>query len=263
MSMAATALAGLATLVALFTVVWAVGVARRDASLVDRIWGAAFVVAAWVYLGADAATGPRGLLVAGLVTLWGLRLSAHLTWRNWGEGEDARYAEMRRRRPDGFAVRSLVNVYLLQAVLAWLVSAPLLAVAVAGGRGSLTWLDALASAVFAVGFALEVVADVQLARFRADPANAGRVLDTGVWAASRHPNYFGDTVVWWSFGLFAVAAGSWWALLGPALMTVLIVKVSGVALTDRRMAHASSRAGYDAYVARTNAFVPGRVRRSQ
>jgi steroid 5-alpha reductase family enzyme len=250
-------LAGLGTATAMMVVMWVASVVQRDASLVDRVWGLAFVVLAWTYAAAAGLWTSRALLALVLVTVWGVRLSLFITWRNWGHGEDARYAAMRSRRPDTFTRRSLVSVFVLQAVLAWLVSVPLLA-AVAIDGGSLGPLDAVVVVVWTVGFVFEAGGDAQLARFLADPANRGRVMDRGLWRYTRHPNYFGDTVVWWSFLGLALAVGAWWGALGTILMTVLIVKVSGVALTDRRMGRpGSTRAGYDEYVRRTNAFIPG------
>lgn len=165
---------------------------------------------------------------------------------------------MRAKRPDTFAARSLVTVFLLQGVLAWLISVPLLGVATWGGAGQLIWLDYLAVLVWVVGFVFEAGGDWQLTRFLADDANRGKVNDRGLWRYTRHPNYFGDTVVWGSYALSAVAAGVWWGIAGSLLMAVLIVKVSGVALTERNMAKGgSTREGYDEYVRRTNAFIPG------
>ncbi len=237
------------------TVMWVASYVRTDVSLVDRVWGVFFIIIAWTsYLVGHPST--RSLLVAVLVTVWGLRLSIYLTWRNWGDGEDPRYVAMRERSDGNFAVRSLVRVFWLQATLATLIGLPL--VAVATFPGSPIWLDWIAVVVWAVGLYFEAVGDWQLSRFLADEANRGTVMDRGLWAYTRHPNYFGDTVVWVAYGLFAVAAGAWWAILGSILMGVLIVKVSGVAITEDRMGSSGSkRAGYDEYVARTNAFFPG------
>lgn len=249
---------GLVVVQAMMVGVWVGSVVRHDASLVDRFWGLAFVVLTWTYavLGDGART--RSLLVAGLVTIWGLRLAGYITWRNWGDGEDPRYQDMRARNPDGFPVASLVRVFLLQGLLAWLISLPLLAVATRAG--ALGLLDVVAVAVWAVGLFFEAVGDWQLSRFLADPANRGRVMDRGLWRYTRHPNYFGDTTVWVAHGLFALATGlgGAYGLLGSALMALFIVRVSGVALTEQRMASAGSRReGHDEYVARTNAFFPG------
>lgn len=236
------------------TMMWVASVIRTDASLVDRAWGVFFVIIAWTaHLVAPG--GTRSLLVAVLVTTWGLRLSIHLTWRNWGEGEDPRYTAMRERADGNFVLRSLVRVFWLQGGLASVIAVPLVAVAV--WPSALTWLDWVAVVVWGVGLCFEAVGDWQLSRFLADPSNHGKVMDQGLWAYTRHPNYFGDTVVWTAHGLFAIAAGAWWAVIGPILMGLLIVKVSGVALTEKNMAEEGSRReGHDEYVATTNAFFP-------
>ena len=249
-------LAGLGSGLALMVATWLASLVRRDASLVDRVWGLAFVVLALTYALVGDGAGPRTWLMVALVSIWGLRLSVYLTWRNWGEGEDKRYQAMRRRASGSFALKSLVTVFGLQAVLAWLISLPLLAAATATEPAGLTWLDGLAVALWLVGFVFEAGGDWQLSRFLADPANRGKVMDRGLWRTTRHPNYFGDTVLWWGYFLLALATGAWWAALGPALMTLFIVKVSGVALTERQMTR-SSREGHDEYVRRTNAFFPG------
>lgn len=239
------------------TLVWVASVVRTDASLVDRVWGMFFVVQAWVVVAIGShGTDARAILVAVLVTVWGVRLSGYLTWRNWGDGEDPRYVAMRERSAGNFAIRSLVRVFWFQGLLATIIGIPL--VAVATRSGVLGVLDVVAAAVWAVGLYFEAVGDWQLTRFLADPSNRGHVMDQGLWAYTRHPNYFGDTVVWTAYGLFAVAAGAWWAIAGPIVMGVFIIRVSGVALTDERMSSSgSSREGYDEYVRRTNAFVPG------
>ena len=250
---------GLLAALVLMTVVWAISVPRRDASLVDRVWGLAFVVLAWTYAALAQVWTARVWLVLALVTVWGLRLSIYITWRNWGDGEDKRYQAMRRNNPETFTLRSLVTIFLLQAALAWFISLPLLAAIASEAPEGLIWLDLVAVAVWAVGFVFEAGGDWQLSRFLSDPDNRGTVMDRGLWRYTRHPNYFGDTVVWWSFFLLALSTGGWWSVVGPMAMTYLIVKVSGVALTDRSMSKdgGSRREGHDEYVRRTNAFIPG------
>jgi steroid 5-alpha reductase family enzyme len=175
-------------------------------------------------------------------------------WRRRGEGEDYRYREMRDRRPGNFSRRSLVTVFWLQALLLWAISAPLLPALRAAEPRRLGWLDLLAVVFFGVGITFEVGGDWQLARFKSDPANRGRVLDRGLWRYTRHPNYFGDAMVWWGLFLFAGAVGAWWTFYSPVLMTVLLVKVSGVALLERGLV--DRKPGYRGYVERTSAFLP-------
>lgn len=232
---------------------WVVSLFRQDVSIVDSIWALILLgLCATYYLLNEYATA-RGTLVLALATLWALRLSAYISWRNRGEPEDARYQAMRRKYSPNFAVKSLGIVFLLQGVLAWLISLTLLA-AVSGSR-PLHLLDAAALALVVSGVLFESVADAQLAAFKRDPGSRGKVLDTGLWRYTRHPNYFGECCVWWGFYLFAVAAGGWWSILSPILMTFLLLRVSGVALLEKGIRE--RRPAYADYIKRTNAFIPG------
>lgn len=235
----------------LMLALWLVSVRLRDASIVDPFWGFGFVVVGWTAALAGELSG-WGLVLALLTTAWGLRLSIHLALRNLGHGEDFRYQAMRKRFPR-FELTSLVIVFGLQGLLLWVVALPLqLAPAFEGGHDA---IGAVGAVVWAVGLAFEAVGDAQLARFRADPGTSGRVLDTGLWHYTRHPNYFGDACVWWGLWLVALAAGApWWTVAGPILMTVLLRRVSGVTLLERSLAQ--RRPGYEEYVRRTSAFVP-------
>jgi steroid 5-alpha reductase family enzyme len=232
---------------------WAASVRLRDASIVDPFWGPGFAGVAWASLAASGPS-PRGLLLAVLVTLWGLRLGIHLARRARGHGEDRRYAAMRATHGERFWIVSLFTVFLLQGALMWTVSLPLQAGAALGRETPLGPLDAVGAAIFGVGLAFEAVADAQLARFLADPANRGQVMDRGLWRFSRHPNYFGDFLVWWGLGAVALSAGAWWALAGPAVMTALLLRVSGVTLLEQTIGE--RRPGYAEYAARTSAFFP-------
>lgn len=249
-----TAVATFTATIGVMFVLWALSVRRRDASIVDIYWGPGFALIAWLAWWINGAAAGRPLAVALLATLWGGRLGVYLWWRNSGAGEDARYAAMRRRHGDRFAVVSLYTVFGLQAVLMWIVSLPLQAVPLAGALVPLGALDALGALLFAVGFTFESVGDWQLARFRADPANRGAVMQRGLWAWTRHPNYFGDFTVWWGFACFATAAGAWWTVIGPVVMSVLLLRVSGVTLLERSLRR--SKPAYADYAARTPAFFP-------
>nr|WP_038051101.1 DUF1295 domain-containing protein [Thioalkalivibrio sp. ALJ1] len=246
-------LAGLGAALALMTGVWAASVVRHDASLVDRYWGLGFVLVTLVWWGL-AGWPLKGLWIVVPVFLWGLRLSAFITWRNWGHGEDGRYTDMRAgRRDTAFAARSLVTIFWLQGALVAVIGLPILAVIKADG---LWWPLAVAGLLaWGVGLWFEAVADAQMARFRRDPGNRGQVMDRGLWRYSRHPNYFGEIVVWVGFGLLALAAGGWWAVPSAVLMILLILRVSGVTLLERRLHE--SRPGYADYVRRTNTLIPG------
>lgn len=240
---------------------WLVSLALRNASIVDVFWGPGFALiagAAWrLGAGGDPA---RRALATGLVALWGLRLGTYLAWRNTGRGEDPRYQAMRRHWGGRFPFASLFSVFGLQCVLMWFVSLPVQAVHVSSG-GPLGALDAAGAALALIGLCFETVGDLQLARFRADPANRARVMDRGLWRYTRHPNYFGDCCVWW--GLFLIAASTplgVWTIASPIAMTFLLLRVSGVALLERSIG--KRRPDYADYAARTSAFVPRPPRRT-
>jgi len=231
---------------------WVLSLILKDVSIVDSIWSLFFLAAAIVFAGPVTESGPRSLLVLALVGLWALRLSGYLTWRNWGESEDRRYAAMRDRNGDGFAVKSLVTIFFLQAVLAWIIAMPLYPAIT--GSWPLGMLDVVGAAVVLVGIGFETIADAQLARFKSRAGNEGRVLDSGLWRYTRHPNYFGDFCVWWGLYLIAASAGGWWTIFSPILMSLLLLKVSGVALLEKDIGE--RRPKYADYIARTSAFFP-------
>ncbi len=257
MSGAATALVvAVATIAVLMTVTWVVSVITRDASIVDPIWGLGFVLVAWaVRLTVDGNPTRQWILVA-LTTVWGLRLSIYLYWRNHGSGEDFRYQAMRRHWGDRFWWVSFFTVFTLQGALMWIVSLPVQLGQVPDDPG-IGVLGVIGILVWAVGISFETVGDAQLARFKADPANRGLVMDRGLWRYTRHPNYFGDACVWWGIALVAAESGlGAIGLLGALTMTVFLRRVSGVTLLEKGMA--KRRPGYEDYVARTSPFVPRR-----
>ncbi|MBM3666254.1 MAG: DUF1295 domain-containing protein [Actinobacteria bacterium] len=245
---------------ALMTALWAPSVALRDSSIVDIFWGSGFVVIAWVGFALGEGSHDRSLLLAALVTVWGLRLSIHLAVRNLGKGEDPRYTRMRRRHGDRWPLRSLFVVFWLQGALMWVVSLPVQVAMSDPTPAGLGALDYAGAALWLVGFAFESIGDRQLARFKADPANRGEVMDRGLWRYTRHPNYFGDFCVWWGIWLVALASGgAWWTVVGPVVMSLLLIRVSGAALLERSLS--DSRPGYADYVARTSGFIPMPPRR--
>ncbi len=248
-----TYVAGLVVLCAAATITWIVSLAKRDVSIVDSLWSVFFVLAAVTYVVTAPTLGPRASLVLPLVLVWAVRLAGYITWRNWGEPEDRRYQAIRARNEPNFAFKSLYLVFILQAVIAWVVSLPLLGTTT--GQAPLGLLDLIGVAVCVIGIAFESIGDYQLARFKADPANAGKVMDRGLWRYTRHPNYFGDFCVWWGFYLLALGAGAWWSLPGPLLMSFFLLKVSGVALLEKDIAE--RRPKYARYIESTNAFFPG------
>jgi steroid 5-alpha reductase family enzyme len=234
-------------------VAWAIATQRRNAGLVDIFWSLFILVAAlWYYL-AQATHTARAVWVLALTIMWAMRLAAYLALRNWNAPEDHRYQAIRTRNQPGFTWKSLYLVFGLQAVLALVVAMPLYA-AISAAQ-PLHLLDVLGALLVLAGTLVESTADAQLATFRANAGNRGRVLDSGLWRFSRHPNYFGEFCVWWGFFLFALSTGAWWTVISPLLMSVLLLRVSGVTLLEKDIGE--RRPGYAEYVARTNAFFPG------
>lgn len=235
------------------SLIWIASVRLKNVSIVDIFWGLGFVVVnAYYFIQADGYQ-PRQIIITLLVTVWGLRLSLYILRRNWGKGEDFRYQQFRANVGESYWWRSYFTVFLLQGLLLWLISAPLLAANLSPQTelGVVTYLGIF---VWGVGIFFEAVGDWQLARFKANPAHKGQVLDQGLWRYTRHPNYFGDALVWWGHFLVAAAGGGFFTLFSPLIMTILLRRVSGVTLLERNLQE--SKPGYRQYIARTNAFFP-------
>ena len=250
-------LSALPVLIVAATLTWLMSLPLRNVAIVDSLWSLMLFAAGVIYgLGADP-RAPRLAFELWLLAIWAARLSFYITARNIGKGEDHRYQEIRARNQPGFAVKSLGLVFWLQALLAWVISLPLL-----GAFASNTpvgWFDYAGVLLWLTGMTFEVGGDWQLARFKRDPANAGKVMDRGLWRYTRHPNYFGEFCIWWGFYLIALAAGAWWAFPGPLLMTFMLLRVSGVTLLEKDIG--KRRPQYADYVLKTNAFLPGPPRK--
>lgn len=232
---------------------WVGSVIYRDASIVDRFWGFGFAVVAWAALLYNGIFDTKTWLVVALATIWGARLSIYLTWRNWGHGEDYRYVAMRERQGGKFWWTSFYRVFLLQGFLTWFIGLPLQRTMTVGG--DLGMLAYIGVALWCVGLTFEAVGDWQLARFKSDSGNKGKVMDRGLWRYTRHPNYFGDAVLWW--GMYLVAfTGPVDLLLAicPLTMTFFLMRVSGVPLLEKKLK--KTRPEYTAYVERTSSFFP-------
>jgi steroid 5-alpha reductase family enzyme len=239
-------------------IAWAVATVRRNAGLVDIFWSLFILLGAVIVVQAGPAPRARAWLVLALVAAWALRLAGYLAARNWSAPEDHRYRAIRERNEPGFAWKSLYLVFGLQALLAWLILAPV--AAAIRLDSSVGVLDMAGALLAAFGIAFESIADGQLARFKSSPSNAGAVMDRGLWRYTRHPNYFGEFCVWWGLYLVAVAAGAWWTIFSPLLVTALLLRVSGVTLLEKDIGE--RRPGYREYIARTNAFFPGLPRKT-
>lgn len=231
---------------------WVYSVAKHNVNIVDSLWSLMFLASAIVYLLAQDTISGRDGLVMALVAAWSVRLSIFLAVRNSGEPEDRRYQEIRANN-EPFAFKSLYIVFGLQAVLAWIISVPLLAAL--QGESPLGWLDMVAVCLWLVGFVFEAVGDWQLHVFKKNRFNQEQVLDTGLWNYTRHPNYFGEFCMWWAYFLLALSVGAWWTVYAPILMSLLLFKVSGVGLMEKDIS--SRRPAYKDYIERTNTFFPG------
>lgn len=239
----------------LMTLLWIVSVIIRNASIVDLFWGTGFVIASAFYFVRCDGNETRKILVLILVMIWGIRLSAYLTWRNSGKGEDFRYRQFRQKYGEKrYWWVSFFQTFLLQGILMWLISAPLLGAQYYGHDRNPGIIDYAGTALWITGFIFEAGGDLQLARFKSDPTNRGKVLDKGFWHYTRHPNYFGDSAVWWGYGLICISAGGWLPALGSVLMTALIIKVSGVALLEKSLTN--DKPQYKEYIERTSSFFP-------
>jgi len=251
-------IAGLVTL-GLMTALWLVSLLLKNSSIVDIFWGTGFVILAWVYfvLTPDGFM-TRKLILVILVSIWGLRLSLYILWRNLGKPEDFRYQKWREESSSRWWWKSYFQVFMLQGLLLWIISTPLLAAQIHPAPERLTVLDIFGVVLWAFGFYFETTGDLQLARFKANPVNRGKVLEHGVWRYTRHPNYFGDAAQWWGYFLIATANGGWWTIFSPILMTTLLMRVSGVTLLERTL---EIRPGYKEYIEKTSAFIPWFPRR--
>ena len=247
-------LQGLFLILSLMTSLWIVSILLKNVSIVDMFWGMGFVMVNTFYFFNTEAT-PAKIILLFLVAIWGLRLSFYLAWRNIGKPEDFRYQEFRKKYGESnYWWISFFQTFLLQGLLMWIISMPLLGVNIYSTTLSLNYLDYSGILVWIIGFVFETGGDMQLARFKKNKANTGKVLDTGLWHYTRHPNYFGDSAVWWGFGLFCLSTGSYWLISGSVIMTLLILKVSGVVLLEKSLK--DKKPEYVDYINNTSSFIP-------
>ena len=242
------------TIAVVMVLTWIISLIIKNASIVDITWGAGFAVTSWVLAFSVDGNSGRQTLLAVMVGLWGMRLALYLAKRNLGHGEDWRYKAMRKKKGKNFGIISLVTVFGLQGVLMWTVSLPVM-FGNADDSPGVGPIAVMGIMLWAVGLTFEAVGDFQLARFKKDPANASKVMDKGLWSLTRHPNYFGDALLWWGIGIVGAETGSGViGLIGPVVMTFFLLKVSGVPMLERSLSR--RREGYADYVARTSGFIP-------
>ena len=242
------------TIMCVMVATWLLSLLLKNASIVDIVWGLGFVITSWVLALTIDGDSTRQILLAVMVGAWGLRLGGYLAKRNIGHGEDWRYKAMRKKKGARFGLISLVTVFGLQGVLMWVVSLPVMFgnSDATPGVGPLAVIGVM---VWAVGLSFEAVGDWQLAKFKKDPNNAGKVMQTGLWSLTRHPNYFGDALLWWGIGIVGAETGTGVVgFIGPVVMTVFLLRVSGVPMLERSLM--KRREGYAEYAARTSAFIP-------
>lgn len=242
-------------IMSVMTFLWIVSIIIKNVSIVDIFWGLGFVISCGFYFLNSHGNESRKIILMSLAALWGFRLTGYLAWRNVGKGEDFRYREFRRKYGEKrYWWISFFQTFLLQGVLMWLISAPLLGAQYYGQDTPPGILDYTGMALWIIGFTFETGGDLQLAHFKANPSNRGKVLDRGFWRYTRHPNYFGDSAVWWGFALICMASGSYLPALGSLLMTALIIRVSGVALLEKTLKEEKPQ--YREYIEKTSSFIP-------
>ena len=230
---------------------WLISLKKNNVTHVDIMWSLFFVLNT-IYFYMTFPPSLRSTFVVILVLIWGLRLSTYLTIRNWNKPEDARYLKIRQNNEPNFKYKSAYIIFGLQSVLAWIVGSILL-IAIENNQ-PLTWLDILGFSLTLFGIAYESIADYQLMQFKNDIKNRGKLLQSGLWKFSRHPNYFGELLVWWGFFITTLATGNHLNLIAPLLMTFLILKFSGVTLLEANLIKKLD--GYNNYKKKVNTLIP-------
>lgn len=239
----------------LVTLLWIWSVFIKNVSIVDVFWSIGFVVVNAFYIFMTGELNARKVLVLTLVSIWGLRLAIYLAYRNIGKGEDFRYQEFRKYYgTERYWWISFFQTFLLQGGLIMIISLPLLGISSSASSGDLNMIDYFGIVVWLIGFVFEAGGDFQLMNFKKNIENKGKVLNTGFWKYTRHPNYFGDSAVWWAYAIFSIAAGSYWQIIGSIIMTVLIIKISGVSLLEKTLK--DTKPQYRDYIKKTNSFIP-------
>jgi steroid 5-alpha reductase family enzyme len=246
---------GLLLIILMMSVLWLISIIIRNVSIVDLFWGLGFLLSGSYYFFNTSGFQSRKIILITLVAVWAIRLSGYLTWRNSGKGEDFRYRQFRKEYGENrYWWISFFQTFLLQGILMWLISAPILGAQYFGKDNALGIFDYAGIFFWITGFLFETISDLQLARFKSDPLNKGKVMDKGLWHYTRHPNYFGDTAVWWGYGFICIGAGSYLPFIGTLLMTGLIIKVSGVALLEKSLVEKKPQ--YKEYIEKTSSFFP-------
>ncbi|MFK7933913.1 MAG: DUF1295 domain-containing protein [Saprospiraceae bacterium] len=244
---------GILVLLSVLTALWLVSLAVKDASIIDIFWGFGFVIIVWFYAYQIDNFGVRQYLLLSLVSIWGLRLSLYLAGRNIGKGEDYRYVQMRKAGGKNWWWTSFFRVFFLQGWILWIISSVF--VPALADTSPLGVLDYIGVSLWAIGFFFEVVGDYQLSQFKKNRSSSAEVLATGLWKYTRHPNYFGDTTLWWGYFFLALSFSTGWIhIFSPLFMTFLLLKISGVAMLEKGLSKTKPK--YEDYIRRTSAFIP-------
>ena len=230
---------------------WLLSLYRKDVSVVDTLWSLFFLIAVLYYAHQSSELHQRASIMLWLVAIWSLRLAIYITLRHWGKPEDSRYASIRDRHSPGFEFKSLYMIFLFQALVAWIVSLPVYGAF--SDDSPIGHMDYLGISFWLVGMFFESVSDYQLWKFKRKNENRGKLFTGGLWKYSRHPNYFGECLIWWGFFMLSISGENWWSIISPLLMTFLLLRFSGVILLESAM---GSRDGFRDYQSTTSAFIP-------
>jgi steroid 5-alpha reductase family enzyme len=233
------------------SITWLISIYKRDVSIVDSLWSLFFIISALYIYSQLEEPDNRALAILILVSLWAVRLAGYITIRHWGHDEDHRYAAIRANYDPGFEYKSLYMIFAFQALTAWIISLPLFYAMQPGHSPGL--FDLIGLLLWLTGMYFEVVGDYQLWRFRRKAENRGKIFTRGLWQYTRHPNYFGEFLIWWGFYCLALSAGAYWVIVSPLLMSFFLMKFSGVGRLEQTM---KQRAGYEHYMQSTSAFFP-------
>lgn len=247
---------GVCIIVLLAALTWLLSIFLKDVSIVDSAWSLMFLASGVFYFQSNITPDLKTNIFFALLIIWSLRLAIHLTWRNWGEPEDRRYQDIRKKYSPNFELKSLFIIFIFQALLAAVISLPV--VSVMDGQNdsaNIGYIEYIAVVMWTIGFLYESIADWQLAKFKSDEGNLNKVMNTGLWKNTRHPNYFGEFLIWWGFYLYAFSSGPWWIIVSPIFMSWLLLKFSGVVMLEETIV--KRRPKYQEYIDKTNAFFPG------
>ena len=242
------------------SMLWLISLKIKDASIIDIYWGFGFVIMSWtgliinLFFNETTITTSQWLINI-MVTIWGLRLSIHLAIRNLGKGEDLRYVKMRERASSNWRFLSYIRVFMFQGFLQMLLMTPIVLVHYYPGQFGMSFLDYFGLLVWAIGFGIEAITDMQLTKFRSNATNSNKILKTGLWRYSRHPNYFGDALQWFAFFIISLNSGYIWGVIGPILMVFIFLKLT-IGILERSQTR--KRPGYEEYTKSTNVFFPGK-----